>query len=333
VTVLVAPRPTAPSGGHGYNAAVLAHWPGTTPRLIEVDGPWPEGDVASHAALAAALEGQGAALVDGWVGAGAPQALEAAARQGTIVVLLSHLPIVAEATPQQTAEREAAERRSVRSASRVIATSHHAALDLARRYDRTDIAVVPPGVDEAAVADRHDPPVLLNVGSLCERKDQLSVIAALRHLDDLPWTARFVGPVADPAYADTFRRALGDRITWAGPLVGDEREAAYAGADLLVHPARHETWGMVVTEALARGIPAVVADGTGAVEALTSGGGMPGATVPAGDPDALAAVLRRWLTDSSMRDQWRRCALEARPRLRRWPDVARELASLVAGAR
>ncbi|QLQ14718.1 MAG: glycosyltransferase [Micropruina sp.] len=83
---------------------------------------------------------------------------------------------------------------------------------------------------------------------------------------------------------------------------------------------------MVVTEALAHGVPAIVGRGTGAEEALRSGGGMPGASVDPDDPDELAALLRRWLTDSALRADWRTQALAGRQRLRGWPQAAQEFA-------
>ena len=58
--------------------------------------------------------------------------------------------------------------------------------------------------------------------------------------------------------------------------------------------SRGETYGMVVTEALARGLPVVATAVGGVPEALGHGadGSLPGLLVPAGDPAALAAALR-----------------------------------------
>ena len=64
-----------------------------------------------------------------------------------------------------------------------------------------------------------------------------------------------------------------------GPLEGAALARQWARTDLLLLPSTTETYGMVVTEALAHGVPAVVAAGTGAVEALD---GTPG---PRGAPD------------------------------------------------
>ena len=57
-----------------------------------------------------------------------------------------------------------------------------------------------------------------------------------------------------------------------GILVGQALDQKWDTADLLVLTSRIETYGLVVVEALARGIPAVVSAGTGAVEALQEGG-------------------------------------------------------------
>ncbi len=328
------PRPSAPSGGHAYNASVCAHWPGTPPDVVQLDGPWPRGDEESRAALRDALARPDVAVVDGLVGAAHPDLLEEAAGRGCRTVLLVHLPLADEGGLSTAGRRdlERRERRSVRAARRVVTTSHTAAAGLRRRTGRDDIVAVPPGVDRAALADPHDPPVLLQVGSIGSRKNQLTTLAALAGRLDLSWRAVFVGPVADDGYAERFRAALSPaRATWTGAPEGPDLEAAYAGSDLLLHPARAETWGMVVTEALAHGIPAIVGIGTGAVEALTSGSasGLPGAVVQPDDTAGLTAALRSWLGDPELRARWRGRARTARAGLRDWHTAAAELARVL----
>ena len=62
---------------------------------------------------------------------------------------------------------------------------------------------------------------------------------------------------------------------------------------------------MVVTEALARGLPVVAAEVGGVPEALGHGadGTRPGVLVPPDDPAALGAALRAWLTDADLRER------------------------------
>src|SRR6185437_4201557 len=135
---------------------------------------------------------------------------------------------------------------------------------------------------------------------------------ALATAADLPWRCACVGSLdRDPAFADGVRRrardgGLGERVRFAGPRTGPELDRAYAAADLLVLASHAETYGMVLTEALARGVPVVAADVGGVSEALGEGGLL----VPPGDPAALAAALRRWLTGAELRERLRRAARE-----------------------
>jgi glycosyltransferase involved in cell wall biosynthesis len=120
---------------------------------------------------------------------------------------------------------------------------------------------------------------------------------------------------------------LSDRILVPGALARLVLDQKWDAADLLVLPSRIETYGLVVVEALARGIPAVVSAGTGAIEALQEGAtkhssATPGTSVPAGDSASLAAVLRRWLTDPTLRHIWRQAALARRDTLPGWQQTA-----------
>ena len=101
------------------------------------------------------------------------------------------------------------------------------------------------------------------------------------------------------ACGDRRRRAesvIGCRFT--GPLTGADLDHAYAAADVLVLASRGETYGMVVTEALARGLPVIATAVGGLPEALGHGsdGNLPGLLVPPADPAALggfAPLARR----------------------------------------
>ncbi len=81
-------------------------------------------------------------------------------------------------------------------------------------------------------------------------------------------------------------RGLGDRVSFPGPRTGADLDRSYAAADLMVLASRAETYGMVVTEALARGVPVLAAEVGGLPEALGHGadGIRPGLLVPPDDP-------------------------------------------------
>ena len=120
----------------------------------------------------------------------------------------------------------------------------------------------------------------------------------------------------------------------AGPRTGADLDRSYAAADLMVLASRAETYGMVVTEALARGLPVLAADVGGVPEALGHGadGTRPGLLVPPDDPQALGAALRAWLGDAGLRARWRRAARERRESLPGWSTTASVLAGVLAGA-
>jgi hypothetical protein len=92
------------------------------------------------------------------------------------------------------------------------------------------------------------------------------MLDALTSIAALTWRWLCVGSVeGDPEFAEVLRsralaRGLGRRVRFPGPRAGAELARSYGAADLLVLPSRGEAYGMVVTEALARGIPVVAAD-------------------------------------------------------------------------
>jgi glycosyltransferase involved in cell wall biosynthesis len=329
-----------PTGGNVYNRALIAELRtlGIDVRLQELGGPWPDGDASTHLALARALRSTPACLVDGIVACGSPDVVAAAVESGHSVTIVVHLPLSDEfgIGPARRQRYALLESRAVHVASGVLCSSRWAAAELSSRYGRGDVGVAVPGVTPAAAArgsQDSGPPRLVSLASLTPTKDQLTLIRALAQLAELPWTADLIGSDrADPGYAAQVRTeiaaaGLAERIMVPGVLVGQALDQKWAVADLLVLTSRVETYGLVVTEALARGIPAVVSVGTGAVEALQEGATpdsaeTPGTTVPPADPAGLAAVLRSWLAEPVLRRSWRQAALARRVTLPRWQQTA-----------
>jgi glycosyltransferase involved in cell wall biosynthesis len=321
----------SPTGGNVYNAKLVEalRTCGVAAELVRVGAGWPDGSTVDRARLVAALENHPIALVDGIVAGNAPQEIAAATTAGRRVAVLVHLPLADEAgLPAERARTYLRrERATLAAAHAVVCPSRHAATTLAERYGRPDAVVAPPGVDPGPIASGSDPPRLLCLGAVTPTKNQLGLLAALRELADLEWTASIVGSTAvNPGYATEVRRqadALPDRVHLTGRLLGDALAETWAATDLLVSCSRVETYGLVVAEALARGIPAVVPAGTGAVEALGEVGGRhPGLAVDPGHPARLGDALRSWLTTPTLRGDWRELALRRRDALPTWHQTA-----------
>jgi len=365
-----------PTGGTVYDQNLVTELRalGIAVRLHQLAGPWPETDASTQANLAQSLRAQPACLVDGILAGASPEVVAAAVESGHAVTLVVHLPISDELglDPARRERYAALEGQAVRAASGVVCPSHWCAAELRQRYGRSDLGVAIPGVTPAPAApgSQHSggAPRLLTLASLTPTKDQLTLVRAFARLTDLAWSADLVGfDVADPGYAARVRHevaeaGLKDRISVTGALTGSALDQRWDAADLLVLPSRVETFGLVVTEALARGIPAIVSAGTGAVEALQQGAtvptdavqgtagptdamqgtagptdampgtagptdAMPGTAVPPGDPTALAAVLRRWLTEPTLRRAWQQSALARRGNLPGWQRTAEAVLS------
>lgn len=334
-TGLVEPALGRPSGGSAYDAAVARAWPSSAGGLERL--PVPVGVASTAAQLEAALRTHPVSVVDGLLGCEHPEVLAAVRAAGHRVVLLVHLP-----RPEDVglagAERERLarlEREAVHAADAVVVPSHWAARDLQTRYGRRDLVVARPGATTGPVAPEHDPPVLLQLGAVGPLKNQLLTVRALASGPPLDVRLRVVGPVVDEAYARELTAASAllpeGTVSVEPATVGAARDAVLAGADLLLSVAHRETWGLTVTEALARGVPAVVGRGTGAEEALAAGGSppdaLPGAAVSTGDPDELGALLRAYATDPGLRRRWRGAARTARAGLPGWAATARTVAA------
>ncbi|MCP3425006.1 glycosyltransferase family 4 protein [Rothia sp. AR01] len=336
--VLVEPADLpGPSGGLIFNFSLVRalREAGHAVEVRRVPGAWPRPGAGDLLTLGRALRqdvGGRPVVVDGIVASAAPAQVRAAGEAGSRVVVLVHLPLPAETgLPAEERDRLAAgEHEALAAAARVLCTSAWAARDLAERYGIRKPGVVEPGVDDAAPARGSDPPRILLLGSLTPRKNPLAVLRALGRLADLPWTASLTGPFDESSpYVRRVldaARALGPgRAEVTGPLTGRPLDEAWDRADLLVLASTAETYGMVVAEAHARGIPTLVGAGTAAEDVLRGSGPTPGAAVDPADEAAIALALRRWLVDSRLRLAWREAALQRRDNLRPWKQTAETL--------
>ncbi|NYH54934.1 glycosyltransferase involved in cell wall biosynthesis [Nocardiopsis arvandica] len=349
-TVVVVPPDSVPSGGNTYDRRLAGALTGLgrPVRRIVVHGDWPRADAGARAGLSrvlAEVPDGATAVLDGLVACGVPEVLLPHASRLRLVVLV-HLPLAEGSglSPEAARDLDARERRVLRAAAAVVATSRWSARRVAGHHGLDRVHVVEPGVDPAPLAPGGDGTRLLCVASLTPRKGHDLLLAALARLDSLEWECSCVGPVGDlsadtgasAAYARYLRALCRDlglqgRVSFAGDLRGEGLSAAYARSDLLVLPSRGETYGMVVTEALAHGVPVVAGEVGGVPEALGRDprGERPGVLVPPGDASALAEALRRWLTREDLRGQLRCSARLRREGLAGWERAARDMAAVL----
>ncbi|MGW0419687.1 glycosyltransferase family 4 protein [Streptomyces sp. NPDC003015] len=338
--------PTAPSGGNAYDRRVCLDLPGFGWQVERhaVAGSWPRPGAAARTELARTLrdlpDGT-VVLLDGLVACGVPEIIVPEAERLSIAVLV-HLPLGDETglEPGLALALDAKEREVLRAVPAVIATSDWAVRRLVSHHGLAPerVHVATPGADIAPLASGTDGlSRLLCVAAVTPRKGQHRLIEALAGAQDLPWSCVCVGGITqDPEYVAHLRMlikkyGLQDRLHLAGPQAGAELDASYAAADLMVLTSYAETYGMAVTEALARGIPVLATDVGGLPEALgrAPDGGVPGILVPPEDPAALAAELRGWFGEADVRRRLKAAARGRRAALDGWATTARSLAGVL----
>jgi glycosyltransferase involved in cell wall biosynthesis len=339
--------PTRPSGGNTYDRHLcrgLASL-GWSVHEHAVPGCWPRPDASSFAALAAVVHripDDAVVLLDGLVASTAPEVLVPQARRLRLVVLahmsLGHRP------PEGRADDARMRERAVLSAAAAVVTTsawtRRRLLEL-HALPAERLHVAEPGVDSADLAaGTAGGGALICVAAVTFDKGHDVLLDALQTLSDLSWRCVCVGSLdREPRFVEDLRRraldgGLGERLYFAGPRTGPDLDRSYAAADLLVLASRAEGYGMVVTEALARGLPVLAAEVGGVIEALGHGadGGRPGMLVRPGDAAALGAALRAWLEDAELRRRLRRAASQRRGSLSGWSTTASAVAAVLEGA-
>lgn len=288
----------------------------------------------------AVVRAAGTVLVDGLAAGWAAPALDTAAA-GIRLVVLAHM--IAAAFPGADAATADAERRSIRAAHRVIATSRWTAGELVARglADPACISVAAPGAHrpDGAAAEPGDARRLLCVGVIAPHKGQDLLLHALARLaepereSEPEWACTLVGSTQTmPAFAEDLTRrsaAFGGRVRMPGVLGDAALAAEYRRTGVLVAPSRVESAGMAIGDARARGIPVIGTDVGGIPDTVAGGGAI---LVPPDDPVALAEALRAWLTDPALRARLRGEAGTAATTAPHWDDTVSAIEEALVAA-
>jgi glycosyltransferase involved in cell wall biosynthesis len=175
-----------------------------------------------------------------------------------------------------------------------------------------------------------DRPVILFAGRLIGVKQPLLLLEAYRRVRQRRPCALLMagdGPLRGEVEAEIRRSAVPDvRIT--GFLNQTEIPRAYAAADLLALPARAESWGLVVNEAMSFSLPIVVSDRVGCGPDLVRRG-VNGEVFEHNSVDALEAVLERFVSQPERLPELGRASLE---RIQQWglPETAKGVIDALA---
>jgi glycosyltransferase involved in cell wall biosynthesis len=140
----------------------------------------------------------------------------------------------------------------------------------------------------------------LCVARLSPEKGHQTLVRAVAATGDARAVLVLAGDGPERARLERLARELGVRCLFAGDVPHDRVVEAYCAADLFVLLSERETWGVVVNEAAACGLPLVLSDRVGAAFDLLREGEN-GFIVPAGDVAATARALRRLVEDRDSR--------------------------------
>jgi glycosyltransferase involved in cell wall biosynthesis len=336
---LIPGDPSVPTGGYRYDRRIIEGLArsGRSVLLDRLDESFPQPTVSAlqDAERCLAAIPDGALVVIDGLAFGLMGEI-AAKHEGRLrLIALVHHPLALESglTASRAEALRDAEARALACTRRVLATSAATATLLARDYavPESKIRVVEPGVDAAplAVGSRGLGLNLLCVAAPTHRKGHDILLRALAHLTDRPWRLECVGSLErSPMTVMALQRLserlkLTERVHFTGAVDETRLADLYHRADLFVLPTRLEGYGMVLTEALARGLP-LISTKTGPIPSIVPAEA--GILVEPDDPTALRLALARVLDDPELHSRLAEGARAARDRLRPWEDATADFA-------
>jgi glycosyltransferase involved in cell wall biosynthesis len=150
---------------------------------------------------------------------------------------------------------------------------------------------------------RADEVAVVCVARLSSEKELGTLIRAVSLADDARLVLVLAGDGPQRAALARLAAERGVRVRFLGDVPWEAIVEVYVVADVFAMLSSRETWGVVVNEAAAVGLPLVLSDGVGAAHDIVEAD-RNGVVVPIGDADAAGAALRRLAADASLRRSW-----------------------------
>lgn len=326
-----------PTGGYAYDRAVIRLLPklGVNAIHVALPGSFPNAsadDLADCAAIVAGLPEDCVLLIDGLAYGAMPTDLIRAFNRP--VVALCHHPLALEngISAERAQALHHSEAAALELAAHVIVTSPLTGKILQGDFDigAEKITVAEPGTERKPRATGSDSATieLLAIGSIVPRKGYGVLVEALSTLKTRSWRLRIVGAARALDVVNALQSQIGaygltDRVQLMGAVRERDLDALYAGSDLFVMSSLFEGYGMVLAEAMVRGLPIVTTTGGAASQTVPDGAAI---KVPPGDADTLAAALDRAMSDPALRHDLAEAAWTAGQSLPLWEDTARIIA-------
>jgi glycosyltransferase involved in cell wall biosynthesis len=167
-------------------------------------------------------------------------------------------------------------------------------------------------------------PILLYVGRISPEKNLSMLAAVARALPEYPLLIVGDGPARNALAAEL----AGRDVHFTGTLGGEELAQVYACSDVFLFPSATETFGQVVREAMASGLP-VVGMRAGGVQDLIEDG-RTGKLCPPGDAAAFVAAARD-LAENAARRREMGVAAQREAERHTWTAVFDQLMDCYAG--
>lgn len=224
-------------------------------------------------------------------------------------------------------------------ADKVWTNSRNSSVELQKAgISKKRIEILNPGFNKPKVKlpdrrDRSGPVKFVSVGCIAPRKAQKTLVEACSLFEKGTFTMEFVGSTeSDPGYTATIRKAITelgmeDSIRLTGKLDAGELTEKLLNADVMVHSARWEAFGISVAEGMWLGLP-VIASNVAALPELVRNG-VNGLLVEPDSVSGFSDAMEFMIRNEEQRIEMGSRSREIAATMNDWHETEKQFAELV----